>query len=96
MDYKYCLIAFVIFMVSCSNSFTPVEQTEDKLNVAIKALQHSYGDPNKTDAQVFMDSCTLINPIIKWGNQVIKSGFFVGVAGEGVLGFGFWVWLWWV
>ena len=87
MHYPFLLIC-MICMIACSDSLPPTEQIEDDLNASIQALQASYGDPSKTDAQAFIDPCTLIHTILEWGDEIVKSGFFVGVGGEGVLGFG--------
>ena len=59
---------------------------QDEFHAAAQRLNHAYGGEGKADIATFGDPCILFEPILEWGDQALKSGFFMGAGGEGVLG----------
>ena len=53
---------------------------------AVYTLNQSYGSPEKADFALLRNPCELLNPIFEWGEEAIKSGFFMGAGGQGTLG----------
>ncbi len=60
-------------------------QARENFQEAIAELQGEYGGEGKADL-FGVDPCRLIAPLVEHGEQGLRSGFFLGVEGQGVLG----------
>ena len=69
-------------LLSCSDA--PLEQTNTEFTSALQQLNNAYGDDQKADFSG-LEPCEILKPILDFGDEAIRSGFFVGAQGGGVL-----------
>ena len=67
----------------------PQPEIQAEFQASIASLNESYGGEGKADFAGVTNPCELLAPILEWGDEVMRSGFFMGVFGEGTLGPGF-------
>ena len=75
------LVVSLLFL-SCSNPSVDIEGEE--FRTALQQLSDAYGDEQKSDF-LGLDPCEILEPILSFGDEAVRSGFFVGVQGGGVL-----------
>lgn len=67
------------------NAARPGEMND--LVETVYELQATFGADNKTDLMSKADVCELIEPVARYGDALIKSGFLIGLEGTLVAGF---------
>ena len=86
------VLALKFFFLSALNgcSDSPEEAhssaVEAEFQESMQLLSEAYGQQGKMDFSSIVDPCTLLEPLRRWGAHALRSGFFMGVSGEGVLG----------
>jgi hypothetical protein len=50
-------------------------------------LQASFGEEDKADLISMADVCTLVEPVARFGDAMVRGGFVMGVEGTAVIGF---------
>ena len=53
----------------------------------VATLQGTFGDENKTDFMSMATVCEIVRPIARFGDDLTRSGFLMGIEGTRVLGF---------
>lgn len=89
------LVVLVTLLAGCAaeapTSGDPMDEriaeVDAEFDDAIGDLSADYGGEGKADL-FGVDPCSLIEPLVEYGDQGIRSGFFMGVEGEAVLGGG--------
>ncbi|MFN0252354.1 MAG: hypothetical protein ACKV2T_36095 [Kofleriaceae bacterium] len=63
------------------------EASDESFEDGIGPLQEQFGDEGKADL-FGVDACALLEPLLPFGDDAIRSGLILGVQGNGVLGIG--------
>ena len=75
-------------LIACADVPTTGQDIDDEFSLAINQLEANHGGPDKADFFGIIDPCDILTPFQEWSDQLLRSGFFLGVQGEGVLGAG--------
>ena len=77
------LAFYLLAIAACSDA--PPEAEDVAFTSAIRQLTDAYGDDQKADFLGIKDPCELLEPIVEFGEDALRSGFFIGVQGSGTL-----------
>ena len=72
--------------LGCSDQPQADQEIQEEFEASLASLNQSYGGQGKADFAGIIDPCDLLKPVQEWGDEIIRSGFFMGVYGEGTLG----------
>ena len=75
-------------LLGCSSTESETDPSLDEFQKAMNTLNYAYGSQEKADFSRILSPCELLDPIFEWGSEALRSGFFMGVSGEGTLGAG--------
>ena len=82
------VLLFSLMAWSCADLPNTEDEINDEFSSVVNQLESSYGSPEKADFFGILDPCDILRPLQEWSDQLLHSGFFIGVQGESLLGAG--------
>ena len=82
------VLLFSLIAWSCADLANTEDEINDEFSSVIDQLESNYGSPEKADFFGILDPCDILTPLQEWSDQLLHSGFFIGVQGESLLGAG--------